>query len=283
MKNDLIKGMPFVLYREIKAESASRLKRMLVSPLHYRHAATTESPDTEALRVGRATHTSILEPDRFALDFTVYTLSKTVGEGSRKAWQAFKEANAHRTILDEGDYETALAMRNAVHRHRLARELLIDGDAEVTLTWDHPTLRVPCKGRLDYLGPRGIVEVKTASRIEIDAFARQVAAYAYHLQCGWYAAGYEAVTGSTLPYHMICVEKTAPHDVVVYRVPQALLESARVTSDELLERVLACEAADEWPGVGGDETVDLALPEWATRGGEEDVVLDLGGGDFVAV
>lgn len=279
----IIEGMSFAEYRRLPGEHATLLKRMLVSPLHYFHARKNERPDTDDFRIGRATHTAILEPDRFALDCTVYTASKSRGDGARKAWEEFQRVNAGRTILDTSEYKQALAMRDAVHGNPLAHEILTGGAAEVSATWRHFSTEMPCKARFDYLSPRGIVDVKTTSRIDPNAFSRDAAVFAYHVQFAFYAYGHEMITGDRLPFWAVVVEKSPPHDVVVYRVPESVLEAAANQVTGLLERVKECERKGEWPGVAGFSPLELTLPEWVNGSTKTDLTLDFGDGDLVAM
>lgn len=280
----LTKGLPFTKYLEIEAEHASGLKHMLVSPLHYRHARDgTVNADKAALRMGRAVHTSILEPDRFALEYAVYTESKSKGEGSRKAWDAFKAANANRTILDEAEYTKALAIRNAVRRNPIAADLLAKGDSEVTATWTHRSTGLPCKARYDWLGPRGIVDVKTTRQIDPQAFSRDVARLAYNVQFGIYAEGHREITGHAVPFWAIVVESSAPFDSVVYSVPASLTDSGWRVAWGLLDRVAECRRDDRWPGVAGDAALELTLPEWANGSTKtQGLELELEGGELVS-
>lgn len=266
MNGALTKGIPFAEYCAIDAEHSSTLKSMLVSPLHYKHAREVPRADAATLRLGRAVHTSVLEPDRFPIDFTVYTESKNKGKGSVKAWEAFQAANTNRSILDEEEYERALAIRNAVRRSSRAMELLSEGDGEVTAQWAHEATGLACKARFDWCGPKGIVDLKTTRGIDVAGFSRDVANYAYHLQFALYCDGYETIAGEAPPFWVVSVESTAPHDVVVYRVPEALIQRAWVTVQNLLENVKRCRTANHWPGVAGDQVVELALPAWAEQG-----------------
>ena len=52
----------FAEYRAIKAVNWSTLKAMDTSPKQYRHALVHESDDAVALRIGRAIHCFVLEP-----------------------------------------------------------------------------------------------------------------------------------------------------------------------------------------------------------------------------
>ena len=278
----LTRGLPFRKYMEMPGEHSSTLKRMMLSPLHYKHARDTTRADKEDFRIGRATHTAVLEPDRFPLEYVVYSESKTTGDGARKNWAAFKAANANKTILDEAEYAKALAIRDAVRRNPLARDLLAKGSAEVTAQWTHRSTGLPCKARYDWLGPKWIVDLKTTRGIDPSSFSRDVAKFAYHVQFALYSEGHAQITGERLPFWAIVVEKSAPHDVVVYRVPETLLEEAWKVAWSLLDRVRECTDSGVWPGVA-EGALELTLPEWANGSAEEQgLELEMPDGELIS-
>ena len=103
-------------YDAFPAVRWSMLSHMRKSPAHYKHALTNERKETSALRKGSALHTLAFEPETFGERFTTYLPSKTKGEGSRKAWEAFQESAQERglTILDADEIERAEGMALAV-------------------------------------------------------------------------------------------------------------------------------------------------------------------------
>lgn len=261
-------------YERLPGVNWSRLKHLARSPAHYRHEAFASPPDdTPARKVGRCVHLAILEPEKFAASVAVWTGGRRAGN----AWDAFVEDNDGRELLTEAEHAHCLAVAEKVRTHPVASRYLTGGAAEVSMQWDAvlpalgglPEQRIACKGRVDYLGPAGLVDLKTTRDASPDGFGREVWKYRYHTQAAFYTDGHEAATGRRLPYVLIAVESELPLVVQVYRVPEPILELGRSEYRPLLERLAFCRSQDAWPGYA-DEELELSLPPWATRGLDDD-------------
>jgi hypothetical protein len=272
----ITRSLPFADYLARDSEHFSVLKAIDISPLHYLRARDHGRKDTDALRIGRATHGLLLTPT--IADVAIWANGRRAG----KEWAAFKAEAAGRTIITEAEAEAADGMRAAIQANPIARTLLTDGDPEVTIEWTDARTGLPCRARADFLGDdvsRHLVEVKTARSSHPRAFASACARLLYHAQLAFYCDGYETETGEPpASVHVIVVEKDPPHDVCVYRVGQEVLDAGRRKIDAWLARVAECRAAGTWPGAGGDGVVDLVLPDYAMTDGLEDVDMDGIGG-----
>lgn len=249
-------------YKAIDAINWSTLKHMRKSPRHFMNALTSQGDDTRSMKLGRATHTAILEPDRFLVDYVMFGGERRAG----KAWEQFAEANAEKEILKLDEYQLALAMRDAVEFHPRALDLISSGVAEVALTWTDEKTVLRCKGRVDWVDAsrRIFVDVKTAAEIEAMRFASAAARLGYHGQLAFYRRGLEATYGQTFDGYLIAVENKKPHDTAVFRYDEDVMYAADCEIGELLERVAQCRASGEWPGQYPGET-SLYLPAWAQQ------------------
>jgi hypothetical protein len=249
--------MTFEEYVAIPALNWSLLKHMAVSPKHFVHAQTHPREDTLAMRLGRATHTAVLEPDRFPLEYVVWTGGRRAG----KDWERFVDDHATRTILSESEYQRCLDIRDAVRSHRVAVELLTGGEAEVTLQWTDPDTGLPCKARLDYLRPGTVVDLKTTSDISEWAFARTCAKYRYHGQGAFYTEGACRTRCMPHTFTFIAVESDPPHDVAVWELDQDSLEAGELLVAGLLARVKSCTESGIWEGAYPTPR-PLRMPSW---------------------
>jgi hypothetical protein len=256
--------MTFAEYLKIDAVNASSLKEMRRSPLHYAHRKANPREDTARLAMGRATHTAVFEPDRFALDFAVFMGERRAG----KEWAAFCETHPNQTILKEPEYATCLAMRDAVRSHPVAGPALAPpGEAEKVLVWTDAETGLRCKARLDWWRPGLLADLKTTADIDRDRFAATSYRLGYHMQLAFYRAGLIA-NGLDAPNpRIIAVEAAAPHDVAVFPLEDDALYAGEIEVADLLARVAAGKFSGKWPGRYPEET-PLPLPAWALRGDE---------------
>lgn len=257
-------------YFALDAVHWSTLTAMRQSPKHYRHRRDNDRADTLTLAKGRAAHTAVFEPDRFPVEYAVYS----DGDRRGKRWEAFKEAHEGRTILKAEEYAACLAMRDAVRAHPVASLYLQRGEAEIGIAWTDEATKLLCKGRLDWVphefAPRrAVVDLKTTTRLTAYQFGVTAARLGYHCQLAHYRAGWAALTGDLLPCVLIAVESVPPHDVAVFEVDEDALYAGTEEVGELLAMVAECQRVGQWPGAHPEQEV-LRLPAWIFGDDEEE-------------
>lgn len=245
-------------YEDLEGVRWSDLKEMDKSAAHFRYRLGNPRQDTPALAFGRAVHTAVLQPDRFPLEYVVYDGGMRRG----RAWDEFEAANEGRTILKASEYQTCLAVRDAVHACPDAARLLI-GESELVRQWIDPATGLACKARLDHLSTC-IVDLKTTATTDAWRFGSTAARLLYHGQLAYYCmaeyGGIDEITAETAP-RIIAVESDPPHDVAVFRLTDDALLAGAQKARDLLAHVAVCTERDDWPGRFVVEQ-DLALPSW---------------------
>lgn len=170
--------------------------------------------------------------------------------------------------------ETMIAIRSiqlAIARHAGAKRLMANGLAEMSAFWRDPETGISCKCRPDWLVRDGkvidgIVDLKTCSDASADGFSRSIAAYGYDVQAAFYQDGIKAVTGRTMPFYFLAVEKDGPHAAAVYRASDEVIEVGRAKYRGALQLLRWCLDTGRWPAYqphGEIETIDL--PRWAAN------------------
>lgn len=258
--------VPFAEYRAAPGLNISTLKVMAHSAKHFRYALA--NPKTShALSLGHAAHVAVLEPERMS-QFAVWdrrTESGKLGPRSGQHWDRFVAQHIGAEIITEDEYNEALAIQREVRANADAMQFLDAGEPEVSMTW---TVRGrPCKGRADWIKNDGdsamLVGLKTSRDPRLYQFSNQIArSLNYHLQWAWYYDGFEFVTGrAPTKVIEIVVESSPPYDVVVYEIPDEVIQQGRDDYMVLLEKLEECERTNEWPGVAKG-VVLFSLPEW---------------------
>jgi len=260
---------PFADYRLIPAVNWSTLKHLARSPLHYKYAVENPRPDTPALRRGRLVHCAVLEPDELLSRYIVWS-----GRRAGRLYENTIEANPNHEVVTEGEYDTALAIRDAVRANPDAARLL-EGAPEQTVTWTDKATGLDCKARLDLVGDglAYVADLKTTTDIEAGAFGRTCAKYAYHSQLAFYADGLATLLGIGQPeVFIIAVESDPPHDVAVFEVGEDELWAGHDAASELLAKLKECRETDSWPG-RYEGPQPLRLPAWAYPEDEDEMRL----------
>lgn len=271
-------------YDRIARVNWSWLKHMKKSPMHFRAFGQEKvREDTDAMRLGRATHLAALEPERFRSCYALWDGGRRAG----KEWEKFRaQAEADRLeILTEDQYQEALAIAAAATTNEHAARWLRGGSAEVTMLWTHvapdiehcPGFSIYCKGRMDIAqGVSALVDLKSCRDASPEAFQRQCWNLGYHEQAAYYQDGYAAVNGGVrVPYVLVAVENHAPYAVQVYQVPDRVLEVGRESYRSLLERLNECRSQNRWPGYA-EGPLELELPRWAQAQNDDEDVTGLG-------
>lgn len=251
--------MLFSDYQKIDAVNWSTLKEMRRSPLHYLYRSGHPLADNPRLALGRATHTAVFEPDRFLLDYALFSGPRRAGA----AWTDCLADNPGKTILKTDEYETCLAIRDAVRSHPIAGPALSPpGEAEKVLTWTDAYTGIDCKARLDWYRPKLFADLKTTVTVHPDRFGMVAARMGYHCQVAFYRAGLIANGLDAPAPRIIAVEVAPPHDVAVFVVDEDALYAAEQELATLLRNVSAGRFSGQWPGSAQEEEL-LKLPGWA--------------------
>lgn len=266
------------------AVSNSKLNLLRRSPMHYRHGYPESTP---AMRLGSLVHSGVLEPLAIAKryvfmpDYSNHPDNKT-SKGDRSFSSAtsfvksmeeqFRRLNHDKEIVTEEQYHTMVGMAQALQANAVARDLLRDGRAEVSVVWVDAQTGLICKARADWLKPGVMVDLKTT--LDAGEFERAVVRYGYHRQMAFYERGLSAHGIEVTPW-IIAVEKSAPFGCRCAPMAEAALDLGHRELDELLQVLDACQENGHWPGY--ENPTAWELPAWYGRGAEDDVALVIGG------
>ena len=252
--------------RVLGMASKSGLDQVRQSPAHYKAWVDgLLERDTQALGFGKAIHQAILEPELFARS---YVIAPDFGDCRKRenklARDAWNKENAHATILRNADGIHMLGMVRAAVAHPLVAALFESGASEATARWDDPETGLPCKCRTDHYRQdlATIVDIKSSSNAKADAFARDVAAYGYHRQDGFYRSGLTALGAPVEHFIFVCIEKLPPYNVAVFEVDSDDAAQGARENGALLRQLAECVGNDVWPGYP-PHIQSVRLPVWA--------------------
>lgn len=256
-------------YDGIKAINWSSLKHIRVSPLLYKWRLDHPEPSKKVFVVGNAIHTKVLEPEKFDERYGLWdTLTKKgdkVAPRSGGAWADWQEENAGLESLLAGELDVVNLTAKAVRNHKTADALLTGGRREESLTWIDAVTGMKCKGRVDYIRPDMVTDLKSARSVEPYKFDADAAKLMYHGQLALYHDGAIAsgkIPKDARPPSIVAVEKEGPFDVAVYDLSYEDLAVGRALYRDLMRQLAECIEADYWPGVC-PTTRQLNLPAWA--------------------
>jgi hypothetical protein len=252
-------------YHSHAAISKSHLDKVAKSPAHYwahyLDPNRVPTPPTDAMVLGTALHTAVLEPHLWQQQFAVAPdgIDRRTKAG-KDDWAAFQEWAKGKTVLSADDGQRIQRMAQAVHQHPASSFLLtLPGQREASYFWADDDTGLECKCRPDWHSDCGrlIVDVKTTKDASPREFARSVAAYRYHVQSHWYQRPFPDAE----QFLFIAVESQPPHLVAVYAATPAMVAAGGRAAERDLRLIASCREANTWPGYS-DTIQPIDLPNW---------------------
>lgn len=259
-------------------ESSSRLKHILVSPGYYQLKRQRPTIETDALRIGRMLHTTVLEPHLVDDEFAIWKDGRRQGT----EWEIFKVLNSHKTIITQSQLECAQGMAQGLRGiDDFPFESWLNGVTgiepaikERSLFWIDEETGLQCKARPDCLTLAGSAlagDVKSARSASPDEFIRDLFKFRYDLQAAHYLAGIKAVFGVDANFAFFVAEKEAPHVSRTFIMsPDAIAHGERFRR-YCLRMVKKCNDENSWPKQpAGGKPVAVEAPFW-----EDKALLDM--------
>jgi len=274
----ILEGVPASNYHCAVLGEASNSALKIIderTPAHYRHwveeqnkpkTAEQEFKEQQHFRIGRIVHSAILEPDSFDDDYLLMPdfgpMQSSKNRETRDAWLATLPPGT--SIVKQEERDLALAMREAVLRHKTARLVIEGGKPEVTLRWQDERTGLRCKARADWWNAElsFAMDLKTTTDASPAEFGRSIAKYGYHRQHAFYSDGFRTLGAPIRHYLLLAVERDPPHAVGLYHIDAAAEERGFVIAHRAMDKMAACLKAGKWPAYS-DNIEALTLPGWA--------------------
>jgi len=210
--------------------------------------------DRPAFKLGRATHTLVLEgTTRFEAEYAVGgPINPRTGKRFGIASDAHKEwaAAQGKPVLTDEQADELRQLAASVRAHPRASRLIADGVPEGVIRAEY--CGVQCQIRMDWLNPSaGIIDLKTCD--DLSFFESDARRYSYLHQLAFYQAVLTTFSGERVPIHLVAVEKKEPFRCGVWQIANTALDFARAENEAAIHRLKQCIAANTWP-TGYEET-----------------------------
>lgn len=259
MHNALVSTMTESEYRSLPALNASRFKAFIRSPYHFFNQKQVE--ETEAMRIGTAIHTAVLQPDQY--EHTIAYLPDvdartTEGKAIKKAFEA---GAVGKTILKAASKEIVDRAVNAVLSNPDFRLMKQNPDIRVEQVLLGKLWEQDCKARLDIINVEsGVIrDVKTCEDASPDSFKYEVKDRLYWVQAGFYCLLAEQVFNKKFAFEFIAVEKSDPSTCVFYDVPEKQLQKWKDIVDAKLSELRAAQKCNVWVSYPAQSLGDFSI------------------------
>lgn len=235
------------------------------SPLHFwaRHIAKlTPKKETDAMKIGTVIHACVLEPD---VAHDTFYVSPPGHDGRTKAGKEWNAEHADKLVISQEQWRDIQGMREAVWAHPMARALLEGCQTERSLyATDRNGLLRRC--RLDALKEGNFLpDLKSLTSADLDSIERAIADRRYYVQGAYYVDLCNMLGMDKQTFVLICVEKTAPYDVVCKEINATAMEAGRKCYQRDLHTLRRCRENNTWPGRSPEAIEPAGLPSWLSR------------------
>ena len=241
---------------------------------------THPEPPKLEFDIGTACHAMVLEPNRELLMVLPLEFKDYRTNAAKELRDVARIQNLIPLLTHQ--HEAVVEMARAVNGHPLANLALSDGVAERSYFWKDKTTGLMRKCRPDFIKTvnvataatiNSVVNFKTAASAHPNEISR--AAWNNHWWSSeWYTYEGMAACGHpvrTQEYLYVVVEKEPPHFVMVYRLPERMIEMGAIWTRKAIDTFAACLSTGEFPGYG-ESIVEVEAPQWATHQFEDDHV-----------
>lgn len=270
MKLESLK-MGFEEYTKLEALNYSGIKEILKSPAHYQAYLKKPREPSQAMVLGDALHTALLEPQLFTHKFyTVENVEDPRADGLPKmntkegkaAWDIINKDSKGKLVISEAQAKDITLMIEKLYSKKTIRDLLCGGMAEQTLTGLIDG--VPVKARADYIHPGKcfILDMKTTAESAKDnVFNYKVHSLGYHIQAAFYLRVANLLS-SFKDFYICALETYWPFEAQVYQLDFGTLELGNHLVDKALKIYGKCLETKKWPGYDDDVKI-ISVPGYA--------------------
>ena len=269
----IIQDLPFDEYLKREGVSHSMLKNLHPTAFHLQLYLRNPPESTPAQRLGTLAHSLILEPDKELPKLAIQPAKYDSVEGAKdwnnnskfcRRWVEAQKSNGY-DVVKTHEYEAIHGMANSVANFKPSRELLEEGEPEVSLFEPYPASSpiVIGKCRFDWVPPGNTIpDIKTCTDASENEFRWTILNNRYHSQGAWYLDLWNADPSRERKdcYVIIAVEKKPPYLCACYLLDDAMIEVGRQLNARDVMIYHQCLRSGEWPSYP-QEYVRMMLPE----------------------
>lgn len=268
-------------YQAAPGVSSSQLSLVHSSSmLHYwdRYVNPDREPDqgSDAMRLGTAIHTAILEPHHIENRIIVGLDVQRRSNADKQAWAEFEAQHKGKIILKQDVYDDVLRIRDRFYKHPEAPYYLTEGRAEqsifaqeVITTADPETgeiIEAPelIKCQPDFMRDAGdyIVDVKSTTDASPEGFGKSISNYRYYVQAAWYRRVLKAQFGGChRDWVWIAFEPVRPYAIGIYWAEPDPMERAAIAADRDFMKIVQARRTNSYPDYGCTPQ-SARLPAW---------------------
>ena len=230
-------NQPFNLAMARPISFSSMNSYLSVSPfqLYLYYNDLLEKKTASYQSFGQVVHSLLLEGNE---NFHFYTKDRRTKEG-KKEYSELK--GVHDILLSRYDYQSIYRMRDSFCNFFSIKD---DAVVEVKLNWVDVDSGVPCVAKVDLIQDDCIYELKSA--FDIATFRQDIYSYRYYAQAAFYVDAVKAVTGKTMDFRWLVVEKKVPYGFLQLQADRKLIGQGRRWYKKMCAVYAHCLKTNYW-------------------------------------
>lgn len=247
-------------YFKVDALSNSGIKEIIKSPQHFKVWTETPKKTTDAMRIGTALHSYVLDEKR---NFPIFSgETKTL---KSKAGDAFLAYHPDGLTMDEWIQVRAMGEAILAEKKLAAlisgskREFEIYGQEMVKILREDGSedwVKTPVKAKIDAMTSTAILDIKTTSECAL-LFPYQLRKYNYDVQSHWYPWMAETFhDGTPRDFYFIVVESMPPYGVLMFKAVDARA-SGKLKSEKGMSLYAQSRASNRWPSYNTNDILAI--------------------------
>lgn len=256
--------------------SAGMIDLMLQAPKKCWYASSRLNPNWQApedeakFSIGKVTHIIHLEPAKLKEKVLIVDAADWRTKDA-KAARADAQKNGMTAILAH-QMEAIHEARAAFQANEFVSNAFKNGQAEQSLFWLHPTLRIWCRARPDFISDARthLCDHKATADANPENFGRHAFQMNYHRRAAWYLQGAREVFGVDFQHYWFTNQETKPPYLMsVVELDMSALEAGRLENERAARLFAKCLERNDWYGYRHKDQPDrdlafqVGLPNWA--------------------
>jgi len=267
---DGIYNITIAEYHNASAFSRTQLMTFDKSPYHfwYEHLSglAIKKEPTEAMVIGSAIHTLLLEPELFEQQYAVLPKIDRRTTKGKEAYALFTIEYADKIILSHDQYALISAIKENVMKHDIMHTLLSDVQFEQSIFWTDEETGLQFKVRPDIWSNKMILDLKTAEDVTPNLFKSSAYKNGYYLQAGMMWEACRVLHKPFEVFGLLAIEKKEPHVPMLFLMKDNAIEFGWELFQNHKKRLKKCIEINKWPAY---PVVELDVPAYATINDEE--------------
>lgn len=255
-------------YRKSEGISSSELKKIAVSPMHYKYWKENPQERTPALLFGAAAHKYMLEKNDFDKEFIVAPNCDRRTKEGKAVWQSFVDASNGKEVITQDDMDKIKAMYDALYNTPFVKQLL-SGEKELSFFATDETTGLKIKARPDCITRIGdttiLSDYKTCESADTDSFMKDAIKFKYDLQVYHYMYVLKLNGIQVDSVTFVCQEKKPPYVTNILESNPQFIASGKDMYETYINLFKECSDNNNWYGYVNDAVNSLGLPPWLQK------------------